>query len=191
MPLLRLFTLIFISLSLPGCFATAVIGGAAAVGNSVQDERSIGRQVDDTVIASKIDARLMAERDMPSRWVSVEVINGHAALIGHLPSRAHIDRAVYITKQIKGVIEVQNKLQIGKPKIGTIMSDTWITTRIKRQFWNDKLVSGYKIHVETVNGKVYLQGIVNKLVERQRAKEIARKTPGVTAVIDMMRTGHL
>jgi len=191
MPLLRLFTLIFISLSLPGCFATAVIGGAAAVGNSVQDERSIGRQVDDTVIASKIDARLMAERDMPSRWVSVEVINGHAALIGHLPSRAHIDRAIYITKQIKGVIEVQNKLQIGKPKIGTIMSDTWVTTRIKRQFWNDKLVSGYKIHVETVNGKVYLQGIVNKLVERQRAKEIARKTPGVTAVIDMMRTGHL
>jgi len=186
-----LFTLIFISLSLPGCFATAVIGGAAAVGNSVQDERSIGRQVDDTVIASKIDARLMAERDMPSRWVSVEVINGHAALIGQLPSRANIDRAIYITKQIKGVIEVQNKLQIGKPKIGTIMSDTWVTTRIKRQFWNDKLVSGYKIHVETVNGKVYLQGIVNKLVERQRAKEIARKTPGVTAVIDMMRTGHL
>jgi len=191
MSLVRLFTLISMALALPGCLASAVVGGAAAVGNSVQDERSIGRQFDDTVIASKIDARLMAERDMPSRWVSVEVINGHVALIGHLPSSGHIDRAIYITKQIKGVIDVQNKLLVGKPKIGTMMSDTWITTRIKRQLWNDKLVSGYKIHVETVNGKVYLQGIVNKLVERQRAKEIARTTPGVTAVIDMMRTGHL
>ncbi len=191
MPFLRLFTLISIALALPGCLASAVVGGAAAVGNSVQDERSIGRQFDDTVIASKIDALLIAERDMPSRWVSVEVINGHAALIGHLPSRAHIDRAMYITKQVKGVIDIKNQLLVGTPDISSMMSDTWITTRIKRQFWNDKLVSGYKIHVETVNGKVYLQGIVNKLVERQRAKEIARSTPGVTAVIDMMRTGHL
>ncbi|MDQ6969910.1 MAG: BON domain-containing protein [Mariprofundus sp.] len=190
MPLLRLFTLIFISLSLPGCFVSAVVGGAAAVGNTVQDERSVGRQFDDTVIASKIDARLIAERDMPSRWVSVEVINGHVTLIGHLPSRKHIDRAIYITKQVKGVVDVQDKLLVGKPKIGTMMSDTWVTTRIKRQFWNDKLVSGYKIHVETVNGKVYLQGVVNQLVERQRAKQIARATPGVTAVIDMMRSGQ-
>ncbi len=189
MPLFRLFTLILLSLSLPGCFATAVVGGAAAVGNTIQDERSIGRQFDDTVIASKIDARLIAERDMPSRWVSVEVINGHVTLIGHLPSRAHIDRAIFITKKVNGVIDVQDKLLVGKPKIGTMMSDTWITTRIKRQFWNDKLVSGYKIHVETINGKVYLQGVVKELVERLRARDIARKTPGVTAVIDLMRSG--
>jgi len=190
MPFLRLFTLISIALALPGCLASAVVGGAAAVGNSVQDERSIGRQFDDTVIASKIDALLIAERDMPSRWVSVEVIAGQVTLIGHLPTTSHIERAIFISKQVKGVVQVHNKLETGKPKMRTMMSDTWITTRIKRQFWNDNIVSGYKIKVNTVNGKVYLQGIVNKLVERQRAKDIARKTPGVTAVIDMMRPGN-
>jgi len=177
-------------LSLSGCVASAVVGGATAVSNTAIDERTIGRQFDDTVIASKIDALLIAERDMPSRWVSVEVISGHVTLIGNLPSKMHIDRAIYITKQVSGVIDVQNKLEIGKPKLRDIMSDTWITTRVKRQFWNDKLVSGYKIHVETINGKVYLQGIVHKLIERQRAKDIARKTKGVTAVIDMMRSGN-
>jgi len=189
MPLLKLFTLIFISLSLSGCLASAIVGGVATVGNTVQDERTLGRLFDDNVIASKIDGRLLAERDMPSRWISVEVFNGQVTLIGSLPSKMHIERAIYITKQVNGVMKVNDKLEIGKPKLKTIMSDSWITTDIKRQFWNDKLVSGYKIHVETVNGKVYLQGIVHKLVERQRAKDIARKTEGVTAIVDMMQSG--
>jgi len=190
MQLLRFFTLLFFSLSLSGCLAGAIVGGATAVGNTAQDERTLGRQFDDTVTASKIDASLIAERDMPSRWVSVEVFDGHVTLLGSLPSKAHIDRAIYIAKQVKGVVDVQNRLDIGKPKIRDMMSDSWITTQVKRQLWNDKVVSGYKIHVETVNGKVYLQGVVHKLVERERAKEIARKTKGVTAVIDMMRSGN-
>jgi len=190
MPYLRLLMLLTVSLSLSGCFASAVVGGATAISNTIQDERSVGRQFDDTIIASKIDALLIGERDMPSRWVSVEVIAGQVTLIGHLPTTSHIERAIFISKQVKGVVQVHNKIETGKPKMRTMMSDTWITTRIKRQFWNDNIVSGYKIKVNTVNGKVYLQGIVNKLVERQRAKDIARKTPGVTAVIDMMRSGN-
>ncbi len=189
MPLIRLLILLTASMSLPGCFASAVLGTAAVGTTGIHDERTIGRQLDDVTIASKIDARLIAERDMPSRWIGVEVIRGHATLTGHLPTRKHIERAVYITKQIRGVIEVDNKIEIGTPKIRTVLSDTWITTRIKRRLWQDKLVSGFKIHVETVNGKVYLQGVVNQLIERQRAKDIAHGTPGVTAVIDLMQSG--
>jgi len=189
MPLIRLFILLTATLSLSGCFATAVVGTAATGASAIHDERTVGRQLDDVAIASKIDARLIAERDMPSRWVGVEVIRGHVTLTGHLPTRRHIERAVYIAKQIRGVIAVENQLEIGSPKIRTVLSDSWITTRIKRRLWQDKLVSGFKIHVETVNGKVYLQGVVNKLIERQRAKDIARGTPGVTAVVDMMQSG--
>jgi len=189
MPLIRLLILLTASLSLSGCFATAVVGGATAGASGIHDERTLGRQLDDVAIATKIDTRLIGERDMPSRWVGVEVIRGHATLTGHLPTRRHIERAVYITKQIRGVIDVDNQLIIGRPKIRSVLSDSWITARIKRQLWNDKLVSGFKIHVNTVNGKVYLQGVVNKLIERQRAKDLAKGTPGVTAVVDLMQSG--
>ncbi len=189
MPLIRMLLLLTASLGLPGCFATAVVGGATAGASSMHDERTIGRQLDDVAIATKIDARLIAERDMPSRWVSVEVIRGRATLTGFLPTRRHIERAIYITKQIRGVESVDNRIKVGMPKIRNVLSDSWITARIKRQFWNDKLVSGFKIHVNTVNGKVYLQGVVNRLIERQRARDLARGTPGVTAVIDLMQSG--
>ncbi len=188
---IRLLMLTLALISLPGCFASAVVGGAATGASVIHDERTVGRQLDDVAIASKIDGRLIAERDMPSRWVGVQVIRGHATLTGHLPTRKHIERAVYITKQIRGVVAVENKIEIGTPKLRTVLSDSWITTRIKRRLWNDKLVSGFKIHVETVNGKVYLQGVVNRMIERQRAKDIASSTPSVTAVIDMMQSGNL
>ncbi|MFQ5344465.1 MAG: BON domain-containing protein [Mariprofundus sp.] len=188
MPLIRLLVLFIIPLSLTGCFATAVVG-TTAVASSAHDERSLGQQFDDIAIASKIDARLIAEKNMPSRWVSVEVIHGHVTLTGYLPSKSHIDRAVYIIKRMDNVVSVSSKLKIGEPKIKEIASDSWITTNVKRKLLNDKIVSGFNIHVETVNGKVYLQGTVKNAAERQRAKDIARGTDGVTAVVDLIKSG--
>jgi len=186
---LRLLFSLLIMFSLPGCFA-AIVGGTAAVGTTVNDERSIGTQLDDASLTAKIDARLIAERDMPSRWVSVQVTGAAATLTGHLPSQRHIERAIFITKSIRGIRSVHSELQIGTPKIGSIMSDSWITTQVKSKLWNDDQVSGFAIKVETVNGKVYLQGIVNNFVQRQHAKKLTQSIQGVTAVIDLMQVAQ-
>jgi len=182
----RLIALFSIPLLLSGCFS-AIVGGGAAVTTSVHDQRSIGTQIDDVALTTKIDARLIAERDMPSRWISVQVIQGNVTFTGHLPTERHIQRAIFITKDIKGVKSVHSELVIGKPKIGSIMSDSWITTQVKTRLWKDEQVSGFSIKVETVNGKVYLQGIVNNFMQRQRAKELARGIKGVTAIVDLMQ----
>jgi hyperosmotically inducible protein len=172
---------------LSSCVATAIVGGAAAVGSGVGDERPITGHLDDVAIASKIDAYLIGERDMPSRWVSVEVIDGEVLLTGYLPSQNHIDRAVHICRSVNGVRDVKTELNIGEPSTGSLFSDSWITTKIKTSLLEDKVVSGFSIHVETVAGKVYLQGIVEQSEQRYRAKEIARSTKGVTAVIDLLQ----
>jgi len=181
---LLLTTLLF---SLNGCFTTAVVGGTAATGSAAFDERSLGQHADDVALASRIDARLIAEKDMPSRWVSVEVIDGVVTLTGYLPSRSHIDRAVYICRSFDGVRAVRSELKIGEPETSSLFSDTWITTRVKARLFDDPVVSGFGIHVETVDGKVYLQGIVSRQSHRDRARRLARSVEGVTAVIDLMR----
>lgn len=186
---LRLLFTIAILFSLPGCFA-AIVGGSAAAGNTVNDQRSVGTQLDDAALTAKIDARLIAEKDMPSRWVSVQVIGGNATLTGHLPSKRHIERAIYITKSLRGVRSVHSELLVGTPKIGSIMEDSWITTQVKSKLWKDDQVSGFAIKVETVNGKVYLQGIVNNFMQRQRAKDLTKSIRGVTAVIDLMQVAQ-
>ncbi|GAV21422.1 osmotically-inducible protein Y precursor [Mariprofundus micogutta] len=186
MPTWRLLALITLPLMLSGCLA-AVVGGGAAATSSVNDQRSVGTQIDDVTLTTKIDARLIAERDMPSRWVSVQVIDGKATLTGHLPTKRHIQRAIYITENIRGVRGVHSELMVGKPALGSIMSDSWITAQIKSKLWNDEQVSGFSIKVETVEGKVYLQGYVNTFIQRQRTKDLVHKVKGVTAIIDLMQ----
>lgn len=178
--------LIFMSM-LSGCVATAVVGGSTA---AIHDERSLGNQLDDATITANIDTRLIAEKDMPSRWVSVQSIEGAVTLTGYLPSAAHIKRAIYITKSVEGVRSVHSELNIGKPAIKGLFADSWITAQIKSRLWKDEVVSGFSIHVETVNGKVYLQGVVNDFTHRQHAKKLVRGVKGVTAVVDLMTSGQ-
>lgn len=173
--------------ALSGCVAAAIVGGGAAVGSAVGDERSVSQHLDDVTIASNIDARLVAEKDMPSRWVSVEVIGGIATLTGYLRTQEQIERAVYICSNVRGVRDVRSELQIGAPSTGSLFSDSWITTRIKTAYLRDFLISGFGTHVETVDGKVYLQGVLKNSEQRYRAKEIARSTSGVTAVVDLLQ----
>jgi len=183
----RILLLIICAGMLSSCVATALVGGGAVAGSAANDERSVGQHVDDVVIASKIDALLIAEKEMPSRWVSVEVIDSVVWLTGYLPSQHHIDRAVHICRTVKGVMDVKSELHVGEPSTGSLFSDSWITTKIKANLLEDKTVSGFGIHVETVDGKVYLQGIVKNSEQRYRAKEIVRKTSGVTAIVDLLQ----
>lgn len=180
--------LTLISASLSGCLATAIVGTATTTAKVVHDKRTLGQQFDDVALTSKIDARLIAEKDMPSRWISIDVINGDVTLTGSLPTQNQIDRAVFITKSIEGVRSVDSKLEIGAPKIKELLSDSWITTQVKTRLLDDKVVSGLGIHVDTLNGKVYLKGVVKQNVERVRAREIARSVKGVTAVVDLMQS---
>jgi len=172
---------------LSGCVATAVVGGSTA---AIHDERSFGNQLDDATITANIDTRLIAEKDMPSRWVSVQSIEGVVTLTGYLPSSSHIERAIYITKSVDGVQSVRSELNVGKPAIKGLFKDSWITAQIKSRLWKDEVVSGFSIHVETVNGKVYLQGVVNDFTHRQHAKKLVRGVKGVTAVVDLMKSGQ-
>jgi len=177
-------------LALSGCIVTALVSGGSATGSAVNDKRSFGEHFDDAVISSRIDARLIAEKDLPSRWVSAEVIEGKVLLTGYLPRQEQIDRAVYICRHISDVRSVRSAIKLGEPPARELLSDTWITTNVKRELFKDKEVSGFSVHVETVDGKVYLQGIVGNSLQRQRATTLAKSVKGVTSVVNLLHLRH-
>jgi len=168
------------------CVSGIILGGAAAT-TAAFDERPVGQHFDDVSVATEIDARLIAEKDMPSRWVSLEVIEGVVILTGYLPSQSHIDRALFIARSVEGVRDIDNQLHIGEPSLKSLFSDSWITTQIKSKFLNDELVSGISVHVETVAVRVYLQGVLRSEAQRYRAMELTRSVKGVTAIVDLLR----
>ncbi len=173
--------------SLSGCLFTAVVGGSGVATDTALDVRSVGRHLDDAAIAARIDARLVAEKDLPSRWISAEVIQSDVVLTGYLPRQDQIDRAVYICRHIRGVRSVRSEIKLGAPPVREVLADTWITAQVKKRLIEDPEVPGLSVHVETVGGKVYLQGVVKNGLQRHRAHTLAASVRGVTSVVNLLR----
>ena len=65
---------------------------------------------------------------------------------------------------------------------GETIDDATITARVKTSLLNDPLTQGLRIDVDTFKGVVTLSGGVKSAAERDKAIDIARKTPGVVDV---------
>lgn len=62
-----------------------------------------------------------------------------------------------------------------------------VTAKIKSKMVLDDLVKARDIHVETNGTVVTLTGVVDSEAERKHAVELAKKTKGVTSVVDHLR----
>lgn len=187
--LLRLCTLMLVILALNGCVATAIIGGSAPAPASASEQRPVvSAQPDDDALAMRIETRLIAEKGMHARWINVEVSDGAATLTGYLPSQNQIERAVAICRRTGGITSVDSQIIIGRPRFSDFISDSWITAQVRTALLKDPVVSGLGIHVETVDGMVYLQGIIKQPDQRRRAIRLTRTVDGVTGVVDRLRS---
>ena len=66
--------------------------------------------------------------------------------------------------------------------VGETVDDATITARVKTALLNDPVTGGLRIDVDTFKGVVTLSGGVKSAAERDKAVDIARKTPGVVDV---------
>jgi hyperosmotically inducible protein len=78
--------------------------------------------------------------------------------------------------------------QVGKDErpAGVVASDSAITTRIKGKYVADSEVSVFNIGVRTYEGNVILNGTVGSFAARSQAEKLARETPGVIAVNNLV-----
>jgi len=70
----------------------------------------------------------------------------------------------------------------GQQTVGSYADDTWITSKVKGSFAEDKEVAATSISVETMSGTVMLSGFAKSAREREKAESIARSIKGVKAV---------
>lgn len=174
-------TLVLINLS--GC-GWVLVGGGAYEGYKVAtDPRSVGTQVDDAIITTKVKTKLIEDPITKARKIDVDTVNGVVTLTGLVDSEEEIQRAVAIAQSVPGVKRVVNNLRVGKRGIKSYLSDKEITAKIKAKFIADPEIKAFSIDVDTVNGVVTLTGIVDREEQKRRAVEIAKGVEGVREVI--------
>ena len=79
---------------------------------STPTQEGTGEYVDDTVITTKVKAAVFGEPTLKSAEINVETFKGTVQLTGFVSSRAAIDKAVELTRGVKGVKSVRNDMRL-------------------------------------------------------------------------------
>ena len=91
-------------------FAAAATTLAACAGSPTRE--GTGEYIDDTVITTKIKAAVLNEPTLKSSEINVETFKGRVQLSGFVNSRADIDKAVMLAREVKGVTSVANDMRV-------------------------------------------------------------------------------
>lgn len=150
-------------------------------------DRSFGEVIDDASITAAVKSQLLWSKHAEGMSADVDTRRGKVTLRGTADSAAEKDGAARLARNTKGVLSVDNRIEIETRTTtqhmpGNAISDTWITTKVKASLANSSNVNGSSISVTTTTGVVDLSGKVGSGAERALAIELAENIRGVTAV---------
>jgi osmotically-inducible protein OsmY len=177
------FPLILCSLiALQGCVAAAVVGVAGGV-NVMNDERTVGQQIDDQSIELNAYAAINNNEEL-SKHTNIQLtsVNGSLLIVGQAPNVRLKDIAIKLVSEVKTVKQVHNQLRIANTtSLGTRTNDVWLTSKVKTVFFANDRIKSMNIKVVTENAEVFLMGLVNQ-EQASIAVDVARNVAGVNRV---------
>lgn len=159
--------------------------------NKVKDAMHEARdEVSDSWLTSKTKIALFADHRVEGLDVRVETTAGEVFLRGKVDSEEAKTAAGDIAKNIEGVKNVKNDLQVVAPaeRKAVQANDKQITKAVETSFGKDPQLK--KIDVRTDAGVVVLSGGVPNIVVSAKASEMAHQVGGVKSVKNELRVAQ-
>ena len=176
--------LLFIIVILSGCVgysSTGVFGTGVSI---ALDPRTIGTQIDDSIMQKNLSARLINLNTNYLLSVKAKVLDGRIFITGKVDN---IEEKFQITKlawEIKGARSVKNDLQI-KEKFNFKQSakDILITSQLRVAIISSKKIKSVNYNIDTYKKKIYIYGIAQDEDERAEVINEAKQILDVEDVI--------
>ena len=161
--------LIFFSLLvLYGCVGVSSQGVLGTGVTIYTDPRSLGTQIDDSIMQKSLSIRVAQVNSKYILSVSTKVIDGHIYLNGTVDT---VDEKILLTKlawKIEGARTVKNNLKVkDKFSLKNEAKDLLITSQIKVALLANKKVKSVNYQINTVNQIIYIFGIAQNEEERR------------------------
>ena len=178
---------IFILLSLViltscvGYSSTGVLGTGVSI---ALDPRSLGTQIDDSIMQQNLRAKLLSTDKSYIISVKTKILDGRIFLTGKVNS---VEDKLKITKlawEIKGARSVKNDLRI-KEKFNFKRSakDLLITSQLRAALIGSKKIKAINYNIDTYKKKIYVYGIAQNKTERDEVTKEAKQILDVEDVI--------
>ena len=174
-------------------FLTACVGssssGVFGTGVSIAlDPRTLGTQIDDSIMQKNLFARLAFTDKKYLVKISVKVLDGRIFLSGKADEP---EEKLLITKmawETKGARSVKNNISIKqKFSFKNVATDVLITSQLRAALILNKNVKAANFNIDTINQKTYVFGIAHNEDEKkeiiQEAKQIVDLKELVTSIL--------
>tara|TARA_B100001971_G_scaffold33107_1_gene27590 strand:+ start:359 stop:952 length:594 start_codon:yes stop_codon:yes gene_type:complete len=176
--------LLFIVVILSGCVgysSTGVFGTGVSI---ALDPRTIGTQIDDSIMQKNLSAKLINLNTNYLLSVKAKVLDGRIIVTGKVDN---IEEKFQITKlawEIKGARSVKNDLQI-KEKFNFKQSakDILITSQLRVTMISSKKIKSVNYNIDTYKKKIYIYGIAQDEDEKVEVINEAKQILDVEDVI--------
>ena len=164
-----------------GCIPV-IVGGTGMAVAMASDRRSSGTYVEDEGIEWKAN-KWINDRLGDKVHVNATSFNRKLLITGEAFNQESLEEAGRLAAAVDNVREVVNELRVAPTStFGARSNDSYISSKVKARFVDQKEFHVQQVKVTTEAGTVYLMGLVSRR-EGDAATEIARTTNGVQKVV--------
>ena len=176
-----LILILFFITSCVGTSSTGVLGTGVSI---ALDPRTIGTQIDDSIMQKNLSAKLINMNKNYFLSVKTKVLDGRIFITGKVDT---IEEKLKITKlgwEIKGARSVKNDLQIKeKFNFQQTAKDLLITSQLRAAMITSKKIKAVNYNIDTYKKKIYVYGIAQNEEERT---EVINEAKGILDVEDVI-----
>ncbi len=148
------------------------------------DPRTIGMQIDDTIMQKNLNARLALTEKKYFLTIQSEVIDGRIFLSGKVDEPEEKIRITKMAWETKGVRSVKNAISIkGQSNFKGTAKDIFITSQLRSALIFNKKTKSRNYTLETINKSIYIFGIAMNEEEKKEVINEANKIYDVKTVI--------
>ena len=148
------------------------------------DPRTIGMQIDDTIMQKNLNARLALTDKKYFLSIQSEVIDGRIFLSGKVEEPEEKIKITKMAWETKGVRSVKNAISIkGQSNFKGTAKDILITSQLRSALIFNKKTKARNYTLETINKNIYIFGIAMDEEEKSEVINEANKIYDVENVI--------
>ncbi len=147
------------------------------------DPRTIGMQIDDTIMQKNLSTRLALTNKKYFLSIQSEVIDGRIFLSGKVEEPEEKIKITKLAWETKGVRSVKNAISIkGQSNFKSTAKDILITSQLRSALIFNKKTKARNYTLETINKNIYIFGIAMDEEEKKEVINEANKIYDVKEV---------
>ena len=179
--LIHLFLILFILSGCVGVSSKGIFGTGVSV---ALDPRSLGTQIDDSIMDKNLETRLLLLNKNYFLSVKTKVLDGRIFITGKINNPEEKLKITKLAWETEGVRSVKNDLKI-KEKFNFKQSakDLLITSQLRTALIFNKKIKSANYNIDTYKKKIYIYGIANSEDEKKEVINEAKQILDIEDVI--------